>query len=43
MRETEGKVIVELVGYQYSRDGLPSPAPLTFFCLKKWHICKISS
>jgi len=31
MREREGKVIVELVGCQYSRDELPSPTSLAFF------------
>jgi len=35
MREREGKIIVELVGYQYSKDDLPSPIPLSFFVLKK--------
>jgi len=35
MREREGKVMVELVGCQYSRDGMPSSTPLPFFLFKK--------
>jgi len=35
MREREKKVIVELIGCQYSRDGLPFPTPLVFFLFKK--------
>jgi len=43
MRIRKEKVIVEVVGCQYGWDSFPSPAPLVFFCLKKRHVCKISS
>jgi len=38
MRESEGKVIVDLVGCQYTRDDLAYSAPLVFFVLKMTHL-----